>query len=52
MPVAHGPCVGDLGLAGELALGFTDRVVGAPDAGGLCGVALRAGDDLKPIHNI
>jgi hypothetical protein len=31
MPVAHRPCVGDLGLSGELALGLADRLVGAPD---------------------
>src|SRR5271167_1253371 len=47
MPVAHGPCVGDLGLASELTLGLTYRIVGTPDAGGLRAVALGAGGDLK-----
>jgi hypothetical protein len=45
--VADGALVGDLGLAGELALGVADRVVGAPDAGGLGRVARRAGGDLQ-----
>src|SRR5271167_3739434 len=47
MPVAYRACVGDLSLTSELALGVADRVVGAPDASGLGGVALRAGGDLQ-----
>src|SRR5437667_4770614 len=47
MPVAHGARVGELGLAGELALGLTDRVVGAPDTGSLRGIALGTGGYLK-----
>src|SRR5664279_1371563 len=47
MPVTDRARVGDLPLAGELALGLADRVVGAPDAGGLGAVARRTGGDLK-----
>jgi hypothetical protein len=39
--------VGDLGLAGEFALGLADRVVGVPDAGGLGRVALVTGAELE-----
>src|SRR5271165_657146 len=47
MPVANGARVGDLGLSSELALGLADRVIRAPDAGGLRCVALGAGRDLQ-----
>ena len=42
VPVAHGARVGELGLAGELALGLADSVVGGPDAaGGWCVALVR-----------
>src|SRR5271168_2904998 len=47
MPVENRARVGNLCLSGELALGLSHRIVGAPDAGCLRGVALRAGGDLK-----
>ena len=48
--VAHSARVGGLGLAGELALGLADGVVGVPDAGGLGRVALVAGGKLEPAQ--
>src|SRR5271169_1777385 len=47
MPVENRARVGNLCLSGELALGLSHRIVGAPDAGGLRAVALGAGGDLK-----
>ncbi len=43
--------VGDLGLAGELALGLADRVVGTPNAGGLGRAARRAGGRQSQLRS-
>ena len=48
--VADGARVGDLGLAGELAFGRADGVVGVPDAGGLRRVAGVPGGELEPAQ--
>ena len=48
--VADGACVGELGLAGEVAFGLADRVVGGPDARCVGAAARRAGGDLQPAQ--